>query len=77
MAYSELVQLKISGPGGVERDLVANETMTMWHLHRAIQFCLAPSQSDDTVAAKVRPPQTHTFESVVWCLASQQGLVDP
>lgn len=50
-----LVQLKVSDPSGkVERELIVSKSISMYNLHRALQFCLKPSQSDSAIDGMVR-----------------------
>jgi hypothetical protein len=52
MTYSTLVSLKlISADGKIEREIVAHGSITVYNLHRVLQFCLTPSKSDATIAA--------------------------
>jgi hypothetical protein len=52
MARSTLVGLKLtSADGKVEREIVAQGSITVYNLHKVFQFCLTPSKSDDTIAA--------------------------
>lgn len=54
MATSTLVGLKLtSADGKVEREIVAQGSITVYNLHKVFQFCLFPSKSDDTVATTV------------------------
>jgi hypothetical protein len=54
MTYSTLVSLKLnSADGKIEREIVAHGSITVYNLHRVLQFCLTPSKSDATIAATV------------------------
>lgn len=54
MAYATLVGLKLTSAGGlIERDVVVQECITMFNLHKVFQLSLNSRQSDDSIAAKV------------------------
>lgn len=49
-----LVQLRVSDTRGVlNREIVVAESTSMYNLHRTLQFCIKPNQSDSTVDSKV------------------------
>lgn len=49
---SELLQVAVAGASGLERDIIVTAAMPLFQLHRVLQFCIKPNQSDDTVAAQ-------------------------
>jgi hypothetical protein len=54
MAYSDLVSLKLCSTGGqVQRDIIVQESITVYNLHKVIQFSLNARQTDDGIACKV------------------------
>jgi hypothetical protein len=53
---SELLQIQVAGENGLERDVIVTAAMPLFHLHRVLQFCIKPHQSDDTIAGQVRQP---------------------
>jgi hypothetical protein len=54
MAYSDLVSLKLCSTGGhIERDIIVQESITVYNLHKVIQFSLNARQTDDGIACKV------------------------
>lgn len=59
-----LVQLEVTeANGGLSRDVIVAHTITFFNLHRAIQYCVKPRQSDSTVDGKVRavPAGGHVY----------------
>jgi hypothetical protein len=55
MSYSTLVGLRVISDGGkIERDIVVQESITIFNLHKVIQWSLNPRQSDDGIATTVR-----------------------
>lgn len=52
-----LLQLHVSeingGNSAVTRTVIVNQTITFFNLHRALQYCIKPRQSDSTVDGKV------------------------
>lgn len=62
---SELLQIQVVGGDGLERDVIVTAAMPLFHLHRVLQFCINPHQSDDTIAGQVRySRQCLLFKSV-------------
>lgn len=54
MTHATLVELKLaSRDGKVERKIICTNRITVFNLHKVIQFCLFPSKGDDTVAGTV------------------------
>jgi hypothetical protein len=55
MSHSTLVGLRVISDGGdIERDIVVQESITIFNLHKFIQWSLNPRQSDDGIATTVR-----------------------
>lgn len=54
---NQLLQLKVVGVAGdgdaaIERDIIATGAMPLFHLHRVLQFTLAPAQWDESIDEK-------------------------
>jgi hypothetical protein len=59
-----LAELRVSDPNGaVSFKLVVSLNMTMFNLHRVLQFCIKPRQSDSVIDCKVRSTATSTERS--------------
>jgi len=69
MTHSNLVALKLSSAlGDVERDIVVQESITLYNLHKVIQFCLAPSRGDEAIAGTVSSDTASDSEACVACV---------
>jgi hypothetical protein len=52
---AELALLRVSDPRGkVTREIVVTACTTMFNLHRVLQFCIKPRQTDAVIDCKVR-----------------------
>lgn len=74
---STLLQLQVvDSEGTMQRDIIVTAAMPLYHLHRVLQFCVKPLQSDDTIAAQVMMECLSAFQIVctIWLL---QGLTAP
>jgi hypothetical protein len=51
---ADIVELKVTSDGGkVERKIIVQESITVYNLHKVIQFTLFPNKTDDAIAATV------------------------
>jgi hypothetical protein len=60
---SELLQIQVDGSDGLERDVIVTAAMPLFHLHRVLQFCIKPHQSDDTIAGQVGSTAVQTISN--------------
>jgi hypothetical protein len=50
-----LAQLRVSDPRGVASfEIVVSDSMTMFNLHRVLQYCIKPRQGESIIDCKVR-----------------------